>query len=67
MCELSEEEKLRARPIILDGDALDYFSSKMLPQSSSYDQCCRKVTEHYTFEEKGKTTPTVAKYSPINK
>ena len=52
MCELSEEEKLRAMPIILDGHALDYFSSKILPQSSSYDQCCRKVTEHYTSEEK---------------
>ena len=34
-CELSEEEKLRAMPIILDGDALDYFSSKILPQSSA--------------------------------
>ena len=43
MCELSKEEKLRAMPIILDGDALDYSSSKILPQSSRYDQCCRKV------------------------
>ena len=51
MCGLTEDEKVRSIPLMLDGDALSYFSSNH-KDGDNYDQSIEMLRNWYNNEEK---------------